>query len=288
MTRLLLLSLVVLNCYADIDGLDLTDENSLVSSKLEDSRLIQGRVMIKDSVVEDSRIQSRSHIDDMTLTGDSQVQQSMVKVKDGSRIKGSKIRLQSMLTNADLDADSLMLQSNLIVEDSEMSGVKIKSHSVVDNLRSHDSIVNQGTIYLTGGSELKNSTALNLESRIEGVEFEEAILSQNEMRISDSVLSGSTIESHADLTSKNRRSEIDQGIVFQARHDIRQSQLSHSSIQTETYMEDTDVKNGMLDLCGIDMNRATLVGTKIKRYCSMEGSRISNGAVLYHGLMRFD
>ncbi len=288
MKKLLLLSLVVLKTYADVYELDLRHENSFESNQVNNSEINQGLLQMEDSILENSDIHTQNSVENTRLDGYSLIEQSNIELLNGSHVTDSEIDLSSHIANANIDLNSSVIQNSLVFQDASMDGSSIMSNSEIENLKAEDSTIRQSSIYLSNGSRVENESSFHLNNVVENLDIDKSILSQSEMVINDSTLNSVNISSSNILTSNRGTLKIENAVVIQGSYRIQSSSLMNSTLKSKSIMLDTTVEDSVLDTCGMSVNNATLSSVNIEKYCSMENSKISNGAVLYQGMTRVD
>lgn len=288
MKKLLLLSLVVLQTYADVHELDLTHENNFESNQVSNSVINQGLLEVEDSILSSSSVHTQNRVRNTNLDGYSLIEQSTIKLLNGSDVEESDIDLISYITNSDMDMNSSVIQNSLLFDNAFMTASSIMSHTQIDNVSATDSTIRQSSIALTNDSRVENGSSFHLKSVIENLDSEKSMFSQSEIFINDSTLNGVDIMSSNRFSSSRGTLKIANAMVVQGSHHIDRSSLTNSSIKSDTIMVDTTVRDAAVDICSTYINGATLSNVDIEKYCSMEESKISNGAILYQGITRID
>lgn len=286
MKQLLLLSLVVLKMQADIQELDLSHENSFNSNQVSNSEIVQGSLEMEDSILNNSHINTRNTVRYTNLEDDSLIEQSSIKLFNGSKIENSEIDLISDIAYSNIESNSSVIQNSILLDDSLMDASTIMSSSVVENIQVKDSMIRQSSVDLRNGSSVENGSSFTFNNVIENINIEKSLLSQSELFINDSTLNNVDIVSSNFLSSNQGELTMENALVMQGLHRIERSSLMNSHIKTDTAIVDTTITDAVLDMCGASIQGSTLSSVNIDKYCSMQKSKISNGAVLYQGMTR--
>ena len=166
MKKILILSLIVVSTYADIDDLGFNSDNT---------------------------------IDGVVVKNGSEVRQGDLKIF-ASALKSNTFTLSGSVKNAIVD-NSTITQSTVCITSATVENVTINSSSSL-----HDSVgsiinstISQSSVYIPTGSTLKDST-IKLDSSIENTEISDSIVSLCNLYIaSGATVSGANVNGNCEL-----------------------------------------------------------------------------------------
>lgn len=288
MHKLLLLFLLVLKINAGVNGLDLSHENTLQSSNLTDSEVSQGSLKLYDSVLNSTVITSRNSINNTEISDNSLVQQSVIELVNGSALEESEIQLSSLIDKSDIGLNSHVVQNGIYMNNALVDSSLIESYSRLNNTEVKESVVRQSSIDLGSGSRIENDSSFHLNNIIDDVSIKKSHLYQGEILIHDSALNNVEINSDHLLTSKSGGVILENATLIQGELMIDRSAVNNSRLESESVVSDTIISDATLNICSTYMDEVTLSNTNINKHCSMEESRVTNGATLYQAMTRFN
>ena len=174
MKKILILSLIVVSTYADIDGLGFNSDNT---------------------------------IDGVVVKNASEVKQGDLKIVGSSTLKSNTFTLAGSLKDAIVDNSSIT-QSTVCITSATVENVTIDSSSSMHNSTGTMSVINstisQSSVYIPTGSTLKDST-IKLDSSIENTKIENSSISLCNLYIAN----GATVSGvNADANCELKDSEI--------------------------------------------------------------------------------
>ena len=180
MKKILMLSLIIVSTYADIDDLGFNSDNT-----------IDG-VMVKNS---------------------SDIIQGDLKIVGSSELKSNTFTLEGSIKDAIVNNSSIT-QSTVCITSATVENVTIDSSSSMHNTTGTMDIINstisQSSVYIPTSSTLKNST-IKLDSSIENTKIKDSSISLCDLYIAN----GATVSIDTDMHCELKDSEIIEATVSQ-------------------------------------------------------------------------
>lgn len=144
--------------YANIDNVDIVSNSSIVETEINNhSDVIQGNFKINESSVKNSRFDLHSSIDEAEIS-DSIISQSEILLEN-SLIENSNISSQSRIDN-DLGEMSIinatLVQSKIYLRSGSINNSDISIESSIENTIIENAHVNQCSLYITSKNNFSN------------------------------------------------------------------------------------------------------------------------------------
>ncbi|CAA6814295.1 MAG: Unknown protein [uncultured Sulfurovum sp.] len=288
MQKLLVLFLLILEVDAKVNGLDLSYDNNLQNSKVINSQIVQGSLKLYDSVLNNTVIKSRNNIDNTEISNNTLVQQSSIKLINGSALDESEIVFNSLIEKSEIGLNSLVVQNSIYMNDALIDSSLIEGHSVLNDTQVKNSVVIQSHMGLGSGVSVENDSSFFLNNTIDNTSVSKSHLYQGAIVMRDAILNNVEINMENILTSKNGRNMFEDSIVIQGKHMFEGSTIENSRLETKSIISNTTINDATLNLCSTYMYEAMVSNTNIRKHCSMEESKITNGATVYQAMTRFN
>lgn len=288
MHKLLLLFLLVLKIDANVNGLDLSHENTLQKSKVTDSGVTQGSLKLYDSVLSNTMVNSQNRISNTDISDNSLVQQSVVELVNGSALEESEIQLSSFIDKSDIGLNSYVVQNGIYMNNALVNSSLIESYSRLKNTEVKESVVSQSQILLGSGSKVENDSSFHLNNSVDDVSMNTSHFYQGGIVMHDSTLNNVEMNSNHLLTSNSGGVILENATLIQGQNMMERSTVNNSRLESESVISDTMITDATLNMCSTYMYEVTVSNTNINKHCSMEKSKITNGATVYQAMTRFN